>query len=149
MTTQDFITKTYNTASDNDRQCSSVFTDRKGTVYSYGYHYPLAFNVAGLDFVNDSGYSSTTSKHICWAWRAVPSGAIGVPLWRPEAQVISSSYDSDHGKLQAILTALKRKRDTLATERDSKKRTDTWVYSSLQHQIDILNTSINTVREAL
>lgn len=42
----------------------NLFTDGNGTMYSYGYHYPLLFKVNGLTFVNEMGYSSTTSKHI-------------------------------------------------------------------------------------
>lgn len=37
-------------------------------LYSYGYHYPLLFEVNGLRFVNTRGYSNTTSKHIAMAW---------------------------------------------------------------------------------
>lgn len=68
MTTADFIAKTFNTTNDKwgrygyERRCSSVFTDRDGNVYSYGYHYPLLFTIGGLTFINTTGYSSTTAK---------------------------------------------------------------------------------------
>ncbi len=38
-----------------------------GVMYSYWYHYPLLFKVNWLEFVNNSWYSSTTSKHIAYA----------------------------------------------------------------------------------
>jgi hypothetical protein len=72
MTTQDFIRKNYGISSYKERRCSSVFADNDGNIYSYGYHYPLLFEVDGKTFVNDTGYSSTTGKHIRWA-----KGAMG------------------------------------------------------------------------
>ena len=36
-----------------------------GIVYSYGYHYPLAYILKGGEvLINDKGWSNTTSKHI-------------------------------------------------------------------------------------
>lgn len=57
-----------------DRQCSSV-SYWGGVLYSYGHHYPLMFYVQARDgnrvlFVNTSGYSNTTAKHINWAFSA-------------------------------------------------------------------------------
>ena len=45
----------------------NLFTDSKGVMYSYGTHYPLLFKINGLSFVNVSGYSQTTAKHINYA----------------------------------------------------------------------------------
>lgn len=36
----------------------------KGVLYSYGYHYPLCFEIDGIVWRNTRGYSVTTSKHI-------------------------------------------------------------------------------------
>jgi len=48
----------------NNARCSNVFFE--GTkIYSYGYHYLLGeFLDNNAILINDSGYSSTTSKHI-------------------------------------------------------------------------------------
>lgn len=153
MTTADFIAKTYNTTNDKygrygyERRLSSVMTDKTGIVYSYGYHYPLAFNINGVDFINTSGYSSTTNKHISWAWRAIGYHAHGVKLWREDAQVIASSA-SDDIKIQAIIRALKRERDSLMEEMQSKKRKDTMVYASLETQLDKVMTAYHAARAA-
>lgn len=149
MTTADFIAKTYNTPSDKDRHCSSVFTDRDGTVYSYGYHYPLAFRVAGLDFINTQGYSSTTAKHTSWAWRAVGYDSIGVILWRDEARVIADRYASETDKLRAIESALERELDTIQQAMDGKKRKDTQVYHWLQYNYDKVQANLTRVEAAL
>lgn len=54
--------------SQNEARCSNVFFDQN-RIYSYGYHYLLGEFITNKknDFaimINDSGYSSTTSKHI-------------------------------------------------------------------------------------
>lgn len=134
MTTRDFIAKTYMVQSDKDRHCSSVFTDRDGTVYSYGYHYPLAFNLGGVDFVNTQGYSTTTGKHIGWAWSALGyDTTIGVKLWREEARVIASSA-STYDKVTAVLKALQRELNSVNDKIASKRRTDTQVWKDLVAQ---------------
>lgn len=136
MTTQDFISKTYDTTATRERHCSSVFTDYNGTVYSYGYHYPLAFNVNGLDFVNTAGYSSTTAKHIAWAKHSLGyDNYIGVKLNRAEAPVIASSLSTQDEKIAAIKTALEREILQLKERADSKKRKNTAVYYSIEREL--------------
>lgn len=148
MTSSDFIAKTYNTTSDKDRRCSSVFTDYNGTVYSYGHHYPLAFHINGLDYINEAGYSSTTSKHIAWARRALGySSYIGVKLWRDEAQTIASSWATQEQKLKAIKVALYRQHSEILEQLASKKRTNTWIYANLQAQAAEVTANINRVNE--
>lgn len=138
MTTRDFIAQTYNTTSNRDRHCSSVFTDHDGNVYSYGYHYPLLFEVAGRTFINTMGYSSTTAKHIAWARSAQPY-ATPVELNREDARVISSSYNSDSDKLQALARATAQMVADARVACDAKTRKDTQVYS---HLLDVLDTAI-------
>lgn len=145
MTTADFIEKTYNTTATRERRCSSVFTDYQGTVYSYGYHYPLAFNIKGLDFINTRGYSNTTAKHISWAWRAVGYHAVAVELDRADAQVISSSYATDDEKLDVIRGALSRQYQDIRAQMDSKKRKDTAVYADLERQLEVVRASAEKV----
>jgi hypothetical protein len=149
MTTREFIEKTYNIESDRERHCSSVFTDNKGIVYSYGYHYPLAFHVKGLDFVNNAGYSNTTAKHIGWAQGAIGYGNyINVKLWREESRVISASYSTEDAKLEAIHKALLREHASIIKEMDSKKRKDTQVYRQLEHDFERVTQYILKVRKA-
>lgn len=151
MTTAQFIERTYNTTATKARQCSSVFTDYNGTVYSYGYHYPLAFHINGLDFINESGYSTTTSKHIAWARSALDYDYTGVKLWREDAQVVSSS-GTDDSKIKAILTALVRERSSLTDQmvkRQMNGRTDTAIYRSLESEHSRVRDAIAKVEAAI
>ena len=148
MTTAQFIYNTYATRGTRERRCSSVFTDYEGQVYSYGYHYPLAFRVKGLDFINTQGYSNTTAKHISWAWRAVGYHANSVKLWREDARVIAASYSTEDEKLAAIKTALQREIDSLREQMESKKRKDTQVYHWIEQQHDKAVATLNTVEAA-
>lgn len=151
MTTKDFIAKTFGTTNERwgrhgyDRWCSSVVTDKDGTVYSYGRHYPLLFEVAGRNFVNTRGYSNTTAKHINWAWAAVDYNAIGVELNREQSEVIAASYSSTTDKLKAIKQALLEQHNRLFEELSSKKRKDTWIYSHLQAELARVTESINQI----
>lgn len=140
MTTAQFIARTYNTSASKERQCSSVFTDRDGNVYSYGYHYPLAFNIAGLDFVNTTGYSTTTQRHIAWAQAAIGYGNyINVEL---NGARLPLTLDDIEAKLGAKVVELK-------AEMDSKKRKDTQVYKHLEYQFERTLADYNRVKEVL
>lgn len=156
MTTREFIERTYNTTNEKwgrygyERRCSSVLTDRDGNVYSYGYHYPLAFKVAGLDFINTQGYSVTTAKHINWAWGAVGYSAIGVKLWREDVNRFNSG-DEDT-RLDVILGALKREKSRIVDQmvaRQMKGRTNTQVYASLSHDLERVNENLRKVTEVV
>lgn len=147
-TTREFMEKTYNTTSTKERSCSSVFTDMYGTVYSYGYHYPLAFHVKGLDFINTRGYSNTTARHILWAWQAVGYHAIAVELDREDARVIASGGYDEGEKALIIKRALYRQLKSLMDEMESKKRKDTAVYRDLQAQHERVYNDIQRVEAA-
>lgn len=146
MTTREFIERTYNTESTKERRCSSVFTDHHGQVYSYGLHYPLAFNVKSLDLVNVRGYSSTTSKHIRWARRAL-GNAIDVNISHADARVISSFYATPDDKLHVILKALELEIKGLIELRDSKKRKDTAVYYAIENGLARARANYSRVKE--
>lgn len=150
-TTREFIEKTYNTTSTRERSCSSVFTDMNGTVYSYGYHYPLAFHVKGLDFINTSGYSVTTGRHIMWAKQALNYQYIGVELSRNDTNELfmytGTIVDEDRA-LEKLYHILSRKRQALADEMRAKKRKDTIVYAHLQREHDTVQQNMNLVAEA-
>lgn len=50
---------------------SNMFIDGQ-TVYSYGYHFPIARHIgAYYTLFNASRYSSSTAKHKCHVWRAL------------------------------------------------------------------------------
>lgn len=142
MTTAQFIAKTFNTTNDKygrygyDRACSSVSTDRNGNVYSYGYHYPLAFRVEGLNFINTTGYSSTTAKHIAWARQAVPD-YIEVEL---KGDRLPLTLDAIEARLGAKVVELH-------SEMQTKKRTDTQVYKHLEWSYDLALASYHRVKE--
>jgi len=140
MTTRDFIARTYNTTSTRERRCSSVFTDTDGNVYSYGYHYPLAFRVGGLDFINVRGYSNTTSKHIAWAWQAVGYDAIPVELSRDDRV--------QYLDLNTLVSRLHEQLGKILDQMVSKKRKDTQVYRALQHEHEQVYNYIKQVEEA-
>lgn len=146
MTTREFIAKTYGTEATRDRQCSSVFTDNNGNVYSYGYHYPLLFKVAGHNFVNTTGYSTTTAKHINWAWSAVDYNATAIELNRDDARVMSNTYMSEQQKLNTLELAALRMVERAQAECDSKKRKDTQVYQWLCDKLGRADASLIAVR---
>lgn len=163
MTTRDFIANKFGVPSERQRQCSSVFADKLGNIYSYGYHYPLLFKVGGLTFRNTRGYSNTTAKHIGWCYGF---DAVDVELsgcnqysWRngdqanrvPFMLYTKVHYDgvSDRDILRAILADLVSQRNTLADAMASKKRKDTQVYEWLQHDFDRCQAAIVRVEGAL
>lgn len=49
---------------------SNMFTDGE-TIYSYGYHFPIAKKVNGYVLFNHTRYSTTTRKHQCHVRRAM------------------------------------------------------------------------------
>ena len=49
---------------------SNLFTDGI-TIWSYGYHFPIAKKVNGRILFNPTYYSSSTSKHQCHVMRAI------------------------------------------------------------------------------
>jgi len=139
MTTRDFIAKTYNTFSDRERRCSSVFTDYNGTVYSYGYHYPLLFKVNGLSFVNVRGYSNTTAKHINWARSAEPNA---IPV------ILSRDDRAQFTDIHTLVSRLYEQLNDIMNQMISKRRKDTAVYRDLQRQHETVYNSIQRVEGA-
>ena len=51
-------------------ESNHMFTDGE-TIYSYGYHFPIAKKVNGYVLFNHTHYSATTSKHQCHVRRAM------------------------------------------------------------------------------
>lgn len=140
MTTREFIDKNFRVESTRDRHCSSVFADRDGNIYSYGYHYPLLFVVDNINFRNTRGYSATTAKHISWTYG---QGAIDVELDHMATEVINKSYYSDEDKLTHIERCLNDMRQELEDEMATKKRHDTDVYRRLEFRLLRVKNDIN------
>lgn len=143
MTTQQFIQKTIGTESSRDRQCSSVFTDRQGVVYSYGWHYPLARIVDGVAFVNTKPYSSTTARHSAWARQACAervgsANVYSVPLTNGNAMTLAG-----------LLESAERHAQDLTEQMAAKKRKDTQVYWHLEYQRDNAIKALLAVKDLM
>lgn len=145
MTTRDFIKNNLGEPSTRERHCSSVYANSKGDIFSYGPHYPLVFTVAGETFINVSGYSMTTAKHIIWAKNAVDYNYTPVELWKTEADIIADPFATDEQRLMALERATMRMIKQRTEERNKKKRTDTQVYKDLTAQIAQAVASWTTV----
>ena len=125
MTTRQFIEQQYGKPRDKKRWCSSVLADYNGDIYSYGYHYPLLFNVEGVTFLNTAGYSSSTGRHIHWSR--------GVEHIEVELPSRSGYYSQDYTKEQ-ILDYLTARVARAKEAMDAKKRKDTQVYRWLEYE---------------
>ena len=148
MTTAQFIYNTYATRATSERRCSSVITDTEGTVYSYGYHYPLLIRVGEFDVLNTRGYSNTTAKHIHWARHAVSKDVIEAKLSRDEGNTVSNRHATTDQQLEALEGALARELKEIMDEMEKKPRKDTQVYRNLQAEHDRVYNSLKRVMEA-
>lgn len=147
MTTREFIARNFGVPQDKVRWCSSVCVDERGYIYSYGAHYPLAFSIAGLTFINTQGYSNTTARHISWAMQEID--AIQVKLDRDSAIIVSGSYYNAKEKIDKILRCLHIELGRVQDVMSTKKRKDTFVYQDLLAQEERLTTAIQAVRGTL
>lgn len=149
MTSAEFIKRQYGNANGETKSLSSIFKDQIGNIYSYGRHYPLLFEIDGVNFVNNTGYSNSTAKHINWARQAEP-GAIAVWLdgtnlytWNnPEnrqcvpALLQDLAYNPEKPETikalkKAILRDLENERVDIYNRMESKTRKNTKLYESL------------------
>ena len=144
MTTRDFIARWYGVGDGVERWCSSVFKNGRGDIFSYGYHYPLLFKVAGHWFINDAGYSNTTARHIHWANDAAGYLATPVKLDGRQAQVIANN-GSTIDRLKVVRQALHEEHNKLRRDMLSKKRRDTKVYAHLRAELARVTKAINEV----
>jgi len=142
MTNREFIEKAFygNTSRFSH---NSLCSDGNGNIYSYGAHYPLLFrcdDFTDLVFINTTGYSNTTSKHINHAWAAVDYKAIAIKM---NGARISNGFTLVDA--QRLLEAEAQElRNTMAT----KKRKDTAVYHDLEGRLQTVNIYIRQVKEA-
>ena len=64
MVTNAQIANNFATGINTHKTANNMFIDGN-TIYSYGYHYPLATHINdNVVLINDRGYSNTTAKHI-------------------------------------------------------------------------------------
>jgi hypothetical protein len=98
MKTVDFIEKQAGIIREGGRslgKCASVFAEG-GTIFSYGYHYPLLFRLTRengkvIMVLNRAGYSNTTAKHIGYAGRFSDISAI-IPKGTIRSKVLLTAY---------------------------------------------------------
>lgn len=144
MNNEKFIEKSYNKMKANDNKSGkhgNLFY-QGDTVYSYGYHYPLLFPIytpQGVKyFVNDTGYSNTTAKHINHA-----SGYSNHAVELREAKLINNDRI---GNYKTVYQALLKEGSELQETMQSKKRKDTQVYSNLERQYNRIEATINAIK---
>lgn len=153
MTSAEFIRRQFGNDDGKTKSLSSIYKDQRGNIYSYAHHYPLLFKVGELTFINATGYSNTTAKHINWARQAEP-GAINVWLsgcnqysWRNPENVNkvpailnalawygdndASNYKAEARLLIAVFADLEAELVDINKRISEKKRTDTQIYRSL------------------
>lgn len=142
MTNLEFIEKEFYNPSRLEKTHGSLFRDSDGNIYSYGYHYPLLFTATDNDtlvFINTTGYSNTTARHIHHAWKAVDYKAIGVKL----------NGERHHNlTLSRVKELLQKERDGIVKEMQSKKRKNTEVYRQLFRALNTVDGYIQQVNEA-
>ena len=123
--------------------CASVMADND-RIYSYGYHYPLLFQVEThtgrkIWVCNNGGYSSTTSKHISYSAHladiCAPVGGIGSGMC---GRVVS---------LVTVVETLEYQKNYILRVMATKKRTNTKVYRGLVYQLATINTAIRTLHD--
>lgn len=148
MNTTEFIEKALRKET-NRTSVASVFAETKWTdnnqviVYSYGYHYPLATIIDGVGFINNRGYSNTTSQHIQKAWRAITNivgyeNTYSLPL-----------TNGDSLNLYGIHESAKREMERIIATMFVKKRKDTQVYAMLERDLEKIKEVVNVSRTML
>jgi hypothetical protein len=119
-----------------DTSHGNLFTDGNGTMYSYGYHYPLLFDVNGLKFINTAGYSNTTAKHISHA-RSLAQHEVHIPY-----------SNSDISPL-AIQKALVNERAYMLGQIKAIKRKNTKKEARLQQRVNEIEQALTDLQATL
>lgn len=145
MTGREFIEHNFGVRDGKVKTCSSIFKDGRGDIYSYGYHYPMLFEIDGFVFRNIAGYSHTTSKHLSWTYGIQ---AINVKLDRTEAAAISNSLNSSDLRLLTVIKAFEREVDALEVE-IAKHKPGTKVYGFYADRLNYINASLEALKEGL
>jgi hypothetical protein len=144
MTNLQFIEKEFYAHHDSEKWHGSLFRDGDGNIYSYGRHYPLMFTSTddgGLVFINTTGYSNTTAKHIRDAWTACDNDAIPLKM---NNQRLGREF-----KLGDALYLLTQEQARIIKAMNAKKRKDTNVYRALQLELDRVMHNIKIIKERM
>lgn len=137
MKTQTFIENNIGKKPSEEKWCSSVYQDTEGNFYSFGYHYPLLFKVKNHWFVNTTGYSNSTAKHINWAWASIGyHKAIGVNLI------------TAHTDINSILKSLRVERHVKQSE-IAKGREGSNIQQSRHEELIRINNKIESVKNII
>lgn len=153
MTTREFIERQYLNGDGKERTESSVVKDGRGWIYSYGYHYPLMFNLYGYNFVNTEPWSTTTARHRHWALQALgfTSNYIGVKLDVRASQVIAGGdHSADIKRAREVLRCLANELRVLKANMhrmEDKHNTDTYKYRNLKSNLITLDRNIAIVEQ--
>lgn len=145
MTSAEFIAKQLGNDNGKVKTLSSIYKDGRGVIYSYYLHYPLVFNLGELTFVNATGYSNTTAKHINWARQA--AGSTRIDVWLSGCNQYSWNNPENYNKvpymlanrdrftddqiLRAVFNDLEAELVDINKRIASKTRTDTKLYAAL------------------
>jgi len=119
-----------------DTRHGNLFTDGNGTMYSYGFHYPLLFEVNGLKFINTAGYSNTTAKHISHA-RSLAQHEVHIP------------YNNSDISPLAIQKALANERAYILDEIEAIKRKNTKKEARLQQRVNEIEQALTELQGTL
>lgn len=119
-----------------DTKHGNLFTDGNGTMYSYGYHYPLLFDVNGLKFINTIGYSQTTAKHISYA-RNLAQHEVHIP------------YNNSNISPLAIQKALVNERAYMLGQIKAIKRKNTKKEERLQQRVNEIEQALTDLQATL
>lgn len=93
------LIKVFNKQSQHYGKANSLFFEGN-TLYSYGYHYPLAlFIEPDTILLNDTGYSNTTARHISHA-RNITSNRKQIPTSEIELRQVFARLSELERKLQ-------------------------------------------------
>jgi hypothetical protein len=144
MTNREFILKALQQTTKKTSN-SSIYASKdisgQITVYSYGWHYPLVTILDGKAFINDRGYSNSTSKHIGHAWAA-------------GAQIVgwgncyhAPLFDGNSLTKSGIVRSASAEITRLEGEMAAKKRKDTQVYGWLETQRERMSATLEACKE--
>jgi len=126
---------------DKAKQVASILIERDGTVYSYGYHYPLLFIVNGLKFRNTAGYSATTGKHISWCG--------GLSDYNVELDGVQYGTSKERMQYDNVLESLNKTLDRQVQEEKETKRKgtqkNTWQIIDIRETAETINALELTV----
>lgn len=135
MKTEEFIFQYLSDKTDKT-QCSSVMGD-SGTIYSYGYHYPLARIIDGTAWINSDPSTVTTAKHRNWA-RSACARIVGYENVQ-DVELHGAQFHPFY-----VEQGLIKEQMRIIGQMEQKKRKDTQVYKWLEYDLNRVNKALET-----